>query len=263
MALMLHSAVLSSSPGVSHGFFTRKGGVSEGVHGTLNCGPGSDDDPAKVDENRRRALAALDAQPDSLLTLYQIHSADVVTVDAVWDSGQRPKADAMVTDRPGLVLGILTADCAPVLFADSQAGVVGAAHAGWKGALGGVVPATVSAMERIGADRTRIVAAIGPCISQASYEVSAEFRDPFIAQSADNGRFFSAGERDGHLQFDLEGYVAHSLKRCGVSRFEALHEDTRMQDDLFFSYRRTCLRRERDYGRQLSAIGLMTAHNSA
>lgn len=264
MAVMLHSAALAPLAGigarvgarVGHGFFTRQGGTSEGLYASLNCGPGSDDAPDRVAENRRRAVAALDLPGDTLLTLYQIHSAETVTVTAPWPSGDRPRADAIVTDRTGLVLGILTADCAPVLLADAEAGVIGAAHAGWKGALGGVVASTVAAMETLGARRDRIAAAVGPCISQASYEVGADFRAPFHDQDPANDRFFAAGSRDGHLQFDLQGYVHKRLHDAGIATADVLDEDTRDQEDLFFSYRRACLRGEADYGRQLSAICL-------
>jgi len=256
MAVMLHSAALAPLPDVGHGFFTRQGGTSNGVYATLNCGPGSNDEPERVAENRRLALADLGLPAGRLLTLYQVHSAETLTVETPWTDGERPRADGMATDRPGLALGILTADCVPVLLADAQAGVIGAAHAGWKGALHGVVVNTVRAMERLGASGGRIAAAVGPCISRASYEVRAEFRTPFYDQNRDNDRFFTPGVRDGHLQFDLQGYVRQCLSDAGVGTVDVLDEDTRDQEDLFFSYRRTCLRGETDYGRQLSAICL-------
>lgn len=256
MAVMLHSAALAPLPGIGHGFFTRQGGASEGLYAALNCGPGSDDVPEQVAENRRLAMAALDLPGGSLLTLFQIHSADTVTVDAPWPGGERPRADGMVTDKPGLALGILTADCAPVLLADRHAGVIGAAHAGWKGALNGVIANTVAAMERLGARHDRIAGAVGPCISQASYEVGTDFRDPFLDQDPANDRFFAAGSRAGHLQFDLQGYVHRCLHDAGIETVDVLDEDTRDQEDVFFSYRRACLRGEADYGRQLSAICL-------
>jgi len=241
-----------SLTGVAHGFLGRRGGVSTGLAAGLNVGLGSTDDPAAVAENRR--LAADAVMPGGrLVTPYQIHSADVVTVAAPWDDAERPRADALVTDRPGLVLGILTADCAPVLFADRDAGVIGAAHAGWKGALAGVTDATVAAMERLGAHRDRIVAAIGPCIARASYEVDDGFLRTFAAADPANDRFF-ASARDGHHQFDLEAYVAHRLAAAGLSRIEALGLDTYADAARFFSFRRATHRGEADYGRQISLI---------
>ena len=237
-----------------HGFLGRRGGVSTGSIAGLNVGIGSQDDPAAVAENRRRAATAV--LPDArLLTLYQIHSAGVVTVTQPWPDADRPRADAMVTDCPGLLLGILTADCAPVLFADRQAGVVGAAHAGWKSAIGGVTDATIAAMEALGARRDRIVAAIGPCIARASYEVDDGFLHTFAAADPANDRFF-APARDGHHQFDLEAYVAHRLAAAGLTRIEALGLDTYADDARYFSYRRATHRHEADYGRQISLIGL-------
>lgn len=243
-----------SLDGVAHGFLGRRGGVSVGAVAGLNVGLGSQDDPAAVAENRRRAAAAV--LPDAaLVTLYQVHSAEAVTVAAAHADADRPHADALVTDRPGLLLGILTADCAPVLFADRAAGVVGAAHAGWKGALGGVTDATLAAMERLGARRDRIAAAIGPCIARASYEVDDGFLARFAAADAANERFFAAG-RAGHHRFDLEAYVAHRLATAGVTRIEALGLDTYADEDRFYSYRRATHRGEADYGRQISLIGL-------
>jgi YfiH family protein len=238
--------------GMPHGFLGRRGGVSEGAVAGLNVGLGSRDDPAAVAENRRLATAAV--APDArLVTLYQVHSAEVVTVTGAYEDDARPHADALVTDRPGLLLGILTADCAPVLFADREAGVVGAAHAGWKGALGGVTDATVAAMERLGARRERIVAAIGPCIARASYEVDGGFLRTFAAADAANEQFF-ADARDGHHQFDLEAYVAHRLAAAGLTRIEALGLDTYADEVRFFSFRRATHRGEADYGRQISVI---------
>jgi YfiH family protein len=238
--------------GVPHGFLGRRGGVSQGAVAGLNVGLGSRDDPAAVAANRRLAAAAV--APDArLVTLYQVHSAEAVTVTGAYEDDARPHADALVTDRPGLLLGILTADCAPVLFADREAGVVGAAHAGWKGALGGVTDATVAAMERLGARRERIVAAIGPCIARASYEVDGGFLRTFAAADAANERFF-ADARDGHHQFDLEAYVAHRLAVAGLTRIEALGLDTYADEARFFSFRRATHRGEADYGRQISVI---------
>lgn len=239
---------------VRHGFLGRTGGVSVGDVAGLNVGLGSADDPEAIAENRRRAVAAV-AAGAALTTVYQVHSPDVVVATAPWPDDARPHADAIVTDRPGLILGILTADCAPVLFADADAGVVGAAHAGWKGAIGGVTDATIAAMESLGARRDRIAAAIGPCIAQKSYEVDLAFEARFVAGGADNARFFAPG-RAGHAQFDLEAYVAHRLEAAGIRTIDALHEDTLSQPDRFFSFRRATLAGEADYGRQISLIAL-------
>jgi YfiH family protein len=241
--------------GVAHGFLGRRGGVSEGVCAGLNVGLGSDDDKNAVRENRRRAVAAV-APGATLVTVHQIHSGDALGVTAPWPDDARPRADGMATDRRGLVLGILTADCAPVLFADRDAGVIGAAHAGWKGAFGGVVEATVREMEKLGADRARIAAAVGPCIARRSYEVDDGFLRRFAEQDAANERFFSAGARPGHPLFDLEGYVLSRLAAAGLGRIEALGENTYTQEDRFFSFRRATHRGEADYGRQVSLIAL-------
>ena len=247
---LIRTAVLNRVP---HGFFGRRGGTSGGVFAGLNAGVGSGDDQSAVSANRARALAAV--RPGAtLLTPYQIHSADCVTVHAPFN-GVRPYADALVTDNPALAIGIVTADCAPVLLADADAGVVGAAHAGWKGALGGVTDATLDAMEALGAVRERITAAVGPCIARASYEVDAGFRRRFAEADAANERFFVDGH-DGHAQFDLEGYVVHRLAAAGVRRVEALGLDTYADEDRFFSYRRATHRGEPDYGRQISIIAL-------
>lgn len=239
-----------------HGFFSRRGGVSTGIYAALNCGFGSSDDPAAVAENRARAAAAFHLMPEALCTVYQIHSPSVVTVERKWEQGAAPKADAMVTRQPGIALGILTADCVPVLFADAEAKVVGAAHAGWKGALGGVLEATIAGMEALGADRTRIAAALGPSIAQVSYEVGAEFQATFEAAESANKRFFVPSDRDGHWRFDLQAYVTERLARAGVAASREAAIDTYASEDLCFSYRRTTHRRESDYGRLLSAIAL-------
>jgi polyphenol oxidase len=241
--------------GTAHGFLGRRGGVSTGLHAGLNVGVGSDDDRAAVARNRDLARDAV-LPGATLVTVHQVHSPDVVTVEAPF-SGDRPRADAMVTRTPGLLLGILTADCAPVLFADRAAGVVGAAHAGWKGAIGGVTDATIAAMEALGADRARIAAAIGPCIARASYEVDGAFADRFCDQDPANERFFTEGRREAHFQFDLEGYVAARLAAASIGRVEALGLDTYADDTRFFSYRRATHRVEPDYGRQISLIGLI------
>ncbi len=239
---------------VPHGFLGRRGGVSGGIHAGLNVGLGSDDERDAV--LRNRVLARDAVMPGaSLVTVHQVHSADVVTVTAPLPLDARPKADAMVTDRPGLLLGILTADCVPVLFADAQAGVVGAAHAGWKGALGGVTDATIAAMVALGASPASISCAIGPCIGRASYEVSESFADPFLDRNDEDARFFSAG-RTGHLQFDIAGYVASRLAEAGIGKVVMLDEDTYPQPERFFSYRHACHANEPGYGRQISLIGL-------
>ena len=242
-------------PHVAHGFFGRQGGVSEGIYASLNCGPGSSDDRAKVIENRRRAMATFGAGIP-LVTLYQIHSATAVTVTAPWEIGEAPQADAMVTNVQGIALGILTADCAPVLLADAEAGVIGAAHAGWKGALEGVTTSTITAMEKLGAVRSRMTAAIGPCISQASYEVDGEFRARFIEADSTNARFFTPSSREGHFRFDLESYVAMRLEDAGVTNVERLSACTYARPRDFFSFRRATHQGETDYGRELSAIVL-------
>ena len=242
---------------VPHGFFGRRGGVSTGAVAGLNCGLGSDDDPAAVAENRRRAANAV-LPGARLVGLYQIHSPTCVTVDEPWDDAARPHADALVTARPGLLLGVLTADCAPVLLADAEAGVIGAAHAGWKGAIGGVTDQTVAAMVALGARPERIAAAIGPCIAQASYEVDEAFRDRFLADASGNARYFTAGDLN-HWQFDLEGYVAHRLERAGVGRIAPLGLDTYAAPARFYSFRRATHRAEPAYGRQIALIGLPPA----
>ncbi|MBV9954928.1 MAG: peptidoglycan editing factor PgeF [Pseudolabrys sp.] len=253
---VLQSKSLAALPGIRHAFFTREGGVSDGVYATLNGGIGSNDAPEKVAENRSRMAATVGVRPENFLTAYQIHSPDVITVEQAWPREARPRADAMVTRKPGFALGISTADCGPVLFADPQAKVIGAAHAGWKGAFGGVLEATIAAMEKLGATRTRIAVSLGPMIRQPSYEVSTEFVDRFTAQDASNGRFFAAGKREGHAQFDLPGYIAARLARAGIAQIEDIGLDTCADPRRFYSYRRTTLNREADYGRHINAIAL-------
>jgi YfiH family protein len=228
--------------------------VSRGICAGLNCGLGSDDDRDDVVENRRRAAESV-APGAALVTIHQVHSAHAVIATAPWPDDARPHVDAVVTDRPGLVLGVVTADCAPVLLADREAAVVAAAHAGWKGAVNGVLAATVSAMERLGAQRRRIAAAVGPMIARPSYEVDDRFHDQFIAADPANERFFALG-RPGHWQFDLEGFVVAQLAAAGIGRIEALGLDTYADPDRFYSFRRATHRREPDYGRQLSLIAL-------
>lgn len=240
--------------GVAHGFLGRRGGVSTGVVAGLNTGLGSADDPAAIAENRRRAAEAV-LPGARLVSVFQVHSPDAVTVADPWSDDARPHADALVTDRPGLLLGILTADCAPVLLADAEAGVVGAAHAGWKGAIHGVIDSAIAAMEKLGARRERIAAAIGPCIARASYEVDDGFLRRFAEVDAENERFFAAGA-PGHHWFDLEAYVAHRLAAAGVRKIEALGLDTYSDPTRFYSFRRATHLGEPDYGRQISLIGI-------
>jgi len=240
--------------GVPHGFLGRRGGVSTGECAGLNVGLGSEDSREAIAENRRRAVAAV-APGAALVMVHQVHSATAVVASAPWPDDARPHADAIVADRPGLALGILTADCAPVLLADATAGVIGAAHAGWKGALGGVIEATAAAMESLGASRARIAAAIGPTIARRSYEVDDAFLARFAEVDPENERFFAAG-RPGHHQFDLEAYVAARLAEAGIARVEALGLDTYAEPDRFFSFRRATHRGEKDYGRQISLIAL-------
>jgi hypothetical protein len=248
----LSSALLSEIPGLRHAFFTRRSGVSTGVYDSLNVGAGSKDDPSAVQENRARAAAELGIELPRLLTCYQIHSNIAVTADQPF--AQRPEADAIVTAAPRLACSVLTADCAPVLLADPEARVVAAAHAGWKGALGGVVASTVKAMEAKGARRERIVAAVGPCIAQASYEVGEDFMDRFSLQAPGSERFFAPGRAPDKRQFDLPGFVLHRLAEAGVERAEWTGQDTCADEMLFFSNRRSFLTGESDYGRLLSAI---------
>jgi polyphenol oxidase len=247
----IRAALLGDVP---HGFLGRRGGVSTGVCAGLNVGLGSGDQREAVMENRRLAVEAV-APGASLVTVHQVHSPDAVYAPAPWPDDARPHADAIVTDRPGLVLGILTADCAPVLLADSGAGVIGAAHAGWKGAFGGIIENAVTEMERLGAERSRIAAAIGPCIARKSYEVDEAFIRRFVEANGCNERFF-AGGRERHWWFDLEGFVAHRIAEAGVEKVETLGLDTYTDSGRFFSYRRATHRGEADYGRQIALIAL-------
>lgn len=244
----------SALAGLPHGFLGRRGGVSTGELAGLNVGYGSNDERALIDENRRRAIAAL-LPGAKLATVHQIHSADAVYAERPWPRAGRPRADAIVTDRPGVLLGILTADCAPVLFADVAGGVIGAAHAGWRGALAGVTDATIAAMEQLGARRDRIAAVVGPCIGQPSYEVDETFRERFLTADPGNRRFF-AERLDARPHFDLAAYVADRIIAAGIGNVEALRLDTYADPDRFYSYRRATHRGEADYGRQLSAIAL-------
>lgn len=247
---------LSAAKGVRHGFFTRRGGVSEGIFTTLNCGLASGDDRAKVMENLGRSGRRLGVELSNLVTAYQIHSADVVTVERPWAPTGRPRADAMVTRTPGIALGVLAADCGPVLFADAEARVIGAAHAGWRGALGGVLQATVDEMETLGARRADIAAALGPCIGPSSYEVGPEFPAPFLSQDPANKTYFRPARREGRFMFDLARYIAETLGAMGLGSVHATGHDTCADEDIFFSYRRSRLREEGGYGRNISAIVL-------
>lgn len=238
---------------VRHGFFTRRGGASSGVFSGLNCGVGSSDQREVVQINRDRAAQAMDVRADALVGVHQVHSADVVTVTEPLND--KPKADAMVTATPGLALAILTADCQPVLFADPQAGVVGAAHAGWRGALIGVLGATIDAMEALGAKRQNITAVIGPSISQSAYEVGPEFLEDFLLEDVDNTRFFANGNGD-RMHFDLPSYGLHKLRQAGVGHAEWIHHCTYADPERFFSYRRSTHAKEADYGRLISIIRL-------
>jgi YfiH family protein len=252
--IKLSAPSLATIDGVRHGFFTRKGGVSSGIYASLNCGPGSRDDPANVAENRARVAELLGAEPAGLLTLFQKHSADVVTADKPWSLDKLPEADAIVTKKPGLAIGVLTADCAPVLLCDGEARVIGAAHAGWKGALAGIVEATVKAMQKLGAKPERITAAIGPTISQDAYEVGAEFVERFMTNEPESQAFFITDEGSGEPHFDLPGYVGERLARAGVGSITDLALCTYCEETRLFSYRRSQHHGEEDYGRQISAI---------
>jgi YfiH family protein len=254
---MLQATSLSALAGIRHGFFTRAGGVSDGLYASLNAGVGSHDAPGNVAENRSRMAAALGVAPLDLLTAYQIHSPHVVTVERPWSADARPRADAIVTKIPRLAVGVSTADCGPVLFVDDRARVVGAAHAGWRGALTGVIEATLDAMERCGADRGRIVAAVGPMIRQPSYEVGSDLVARFSAADDANERFFKPSPRPDHALFDLAGYVAARIARAGVARIEDIGHCTYADAGNFFSYRRSCHRGEPDYGRHVNAIALL------
>jgi YfiH family protein len=245
-----------SLPGIRHGFFTRHGGVSEGPYGSLNIGLGSKDDPRRVIENRGRVADAMEVSRDRLVTLWQHHSDVTLIVEKPWENDDRPEADAVVTAVPGLALGVSTADCTPVLFADPNARVIGGAHAGWRGAFGGILESTVSAMERLGADRNRIIAVIGPTISQDNYEVGHDFRENFLAADPENDRYVSTPEGKDKPHFDLPAYAAARLKAADVSTVVDLGRCTYGEEDLFFSFRRSTHRSEPDYGRLIAAIAL-------
>ncbi len=252
----LTAACLSDLSGMRHGFFTRAGGVSMGLYAGLNCGFGSNDDQALVAENRTRAARTLDPQSSSVLTVHQVHSALAVHVTGHIPRNDLPKADAAVTATPGLVIGALAADCAPVLFADPSAGVIGAAHAGWRGATGGIVEATVAAMERLGAHRADIRACVGPCINQMSYEVGTDFEEALVARDSANTAFFARLGRNPKPHFDLPGFVMSRLEAAGLGAIERQAPCTYANESEFFSFRRMTHRKDGDYGRQISAIVL-------
>lgn len=247
---------LLAQAGIRHAFFTREGGVSQGLYAGLNGGLGSDDDPAHVAENRRRMAEHLGVAPEDFLSLYQIHSPLALTVEAGWDRASRPQADAMVTVKPGLALGVGAADCGPILFADPKAKVVGAAHSGWKGAIGGVLEATIAAMEAQGAERSRILVALGPMLSQRNYEVGPEFHAQFVARDAGYARFFAPGTRADHPHFDLPGFIVSRLEAAGVAAIDNPGLCTYADETRFYSYRRKTHRGEADYGRLIAAIRL-------
>lgn len=254
--MMVRAPSLAEIDGVAHGFFTRLGGISEGIYASLNCGPGSRDDANAVTENRARVARLLGVEPGNLVTVYQKHSNVAAVADKPWGKGKTPNADAVVTATPGVAIGILTADCAPVLLCDPQARVIGAAHAGWRGALSGIVEATVEAMAGLGADPARIRAAIGPAISQGAYEVGEDYKAQFLAEEPDSEAFFVIDEGSGEPHFDLPGYVAERLARAGVGETLDLGLCTYYDETRLFSYRRSKHHGEDDYGRQISAIVL-------
>ena len=245
---------LSGLPGIAHGFFTRRGGVSQGIYASLNCGAGSQDDAASVRENRARVALHLGAS--KLVSAYQVHGTTALLVNEPWPADKRPRADALVTATRGLALGVLTADCAPVLLAEPQAGIIAAAHAGWRGALAGIIEAALGAMERLGASRQRILASVGPCISQSAYQVGPEFEAEFLERDAASAHFFARTSTEMRPRFDLSGYVVHRLRQAGVAAAGEVRACSYAQQEDFFSYRRTRVRGEADYGRQISAIVL-------
>ena len=253
---MIESALLAAIPNVRHGFFTREGGHSTGIYASLNCGYGARDEEAAVRKNRARVASRLGVEADNLMTVWQSHSPDVIMVEAGWDVRQPPDADAMVTRRPGIALGVLTADCTPILFADRAGRAVGVAHAGWKGALGGILEESVAAFESQGVAACEISAAIGPTIGQANYEVGPEFFERFQAEDPGNSRFFAASPRGGHHLFNLPGYVKAKLEALGLAAIEDLALCTYADEARYFSYRRATHRGEPDYGRLISAIVL-------
>ncbi len=253
--MLLQAKTLSAQPGVRHGFFTREDGVSDGIYASLNGGTGSSDIPERVVENRRRMAAALGCTPDRFLTAYQIHSPEVVIADGPWPQDQRPKADAIVTKVTGLAIGVTTADCGPLLLADAKARVIGAAHAGWRGAVTGVIEATIAAMEKLGAQKNNIVIALGPMISQKNYEVGEDLVARFKAENPANENFFTPSPRTGHAMFDLPGYIVARIARSGIA-CENIAQCTYGDPARFYSYRRSTHLKEPDYGRHINSIVL-------
>jgi hypothetical protein len=251
---MITASALNALKGIRHGFFTRRGGVSQGLYDSLNCGYGSGDSADNVTANRGRAMAMMDQPGEALITARQVHSAKAVVVEKPWPRDAAPEADGLVTQVPGIALGILTADCMPILFADPRAGVIGAAHAGWRGAKAGIAESTVATMETLGAKAKRIVAIMGPCIRQGSYEVGPEFRAAFLADSPANESFFAPSRRDGHFLFDLPTYVYRRLDAIGLKQVQMLQIDSCRETDRFFSHRRATLKGEATCGRNVSAI---------
>jgi hypothetical protein len=254
-AMTLASPLLSAVPGLRHAFFTREGGVSGGIYESLNAGLGSQDNPINVAENRRRMAEEIGVPADHFLSVHQTHSPDVVVATGPWQSATRPRADALVTRAEGLAIGVTAADCGPILLVDPAARVIGAAHAGWKGALSGVLEKTIAAMEGLGAERSGIIAAIGPLIRQRSYEVGGEFVERFVENDAENALFFIPSAREGHSMFDLAGFIRTRLENAGVSMIDDIGLDT-YSDERFFSYRRSVHRSEPDYGRHVHAVML-------
>lgn len=254
--MMMRSPALAALPRIRHAFFTRVGGVSTGIYESLNGGQGSNDDPENVIENRRRMTAALEVSDENLVSCYQIHSAEAVIATEPWTRSDAPRADGVATKIARLAVGVSIADCGPILFADGEAGVVAAAHAGWKGALTGILEATIARMEELGAEPGRIVASIGPLIRQSSYEVGPEFVARFHEADHANIRYFAPADRSGHALFDLPGYIGERLKKANIGKVEDLVLDTYTEEKLFFSYRRSTHRGERDYGRLVAAISV-------
>ncbi len=248
--------LLSELPGINHGFFTREGGVSEGAFAFLNCGYGSGDIATRVEKNRFFVARTLGVKAENLCNAYQTHSADAVIIEKPWTIVQAPKGDALVTNVPGIAIGVLTADCVPILLVDDKAKVIAAVHAGWKGTIGGVIENSVAAMKKLGATPGNIIASIGPAIEQYSYEVSGEFRDRFLQDDAKNDGYFIPSTREGHYLFDLKAYARAQLLQSGIGHINVLANDTCLEENLFFSYRRATLRNETAYGRQISAIVL-------
>jgi YfiH family protein len=255
--MRLGSPLLSAIPGLRHAFFTREGGVSDGIYTSLNGGLGSDDDPANVAENRCRMAEQMGVTPEHLLSVWQIHSPDAVVITGPWQGASRPRADAIATRTEGLAIGVTAADCGPILLVDPHARVIGAAHAGWKGALSGILESTVEAMEKLGAERSGMVAAIGPLIRQHSYEVGDEFVERFVQADAENTLFFIPSAREGHAMFDLAGFIRMRLENSGVLMIDDIGVDT-YSDERFFSYRRSVHRGEPDYGRHVHVIALQS-----